>query len=274
MTMAVLIAFLSLFVIVGIFKPYLKNSKRWHFVVALLILVVLAGVMAPEPSGKAVLGQDRDEAEALADKASEFLKNRTGYLPEDYPKMRKSLGADLFKKANTLEAGAAYSAAESKFCDKVLQATVSEASSRSKGLTWFVDCKNGDRFMVNEGQAREALERSKENKLSENDVPASCSMNNLAMCSATKAQKSADKGEITAVCSEAVKQVLIGDSSFSWGSKMVFGEGDIVQVQQEFKASNALGATLNNTYYCDFDAEKMRIKKLFIRGPLGDKTII
>lgn len=273
-TMAVLFAFLSLLAIVGIFKPYIKGSKRWHFAVALLAFTVLSGVTATEPSRKGVSGNDAEETEAVAAKAKDFLAKRTDYLPQDYPKMLKSLGADLFKKSNTLEAGAAYYAGESKFCDKVLQATVSEVSSREKGLTWFVDCKNGNRFMVNQEQAKGALERFNNKKLSESNEQASCSTDNLAMCSASKAQKSADKGQITAICSAVVKKVLIGDSSFSWGSNMSFGKGDVVQIQQEFKASNAFGAMLNNTYYCDFDAEKMQIKKLFIRGPFGDKTVI
>jgi len=50
--MAIFFFLLFFAAIVGIFKPYIKNSKRWHFAIAAFIFFVGIGETAPEPDKK------------------------------------------------------------------------------------------------------------------------------------------------------------------------------------------------------------------------------
>lgn len=50
MTMILVLLFIA--AIVGIFKPYIKNSKRWHFAAAAFAFFVGIGVTAPETDEK------------------------------------------------------------------------------------------------------------------------------------------------------------------------------------------------------------------------------
>ena len=48
MNMSALFGLVLLAAIVGIFKPYIPNSKRWHFVVASFAALIMIGITAPD----------------------------------------------------------------------------------------------------------------------------------------------------------------------------------------------------------------------------------
>lgn len=50
--MQALIGLLLLAAIAGIIYPYIKNTKRWHFLLAFFGLAILAGATAPEPTSE------------------------------------------------------------------------------------------------------------------------------------------------------------------------------------------------------------------------------
>ena len=96
-----------------------------------------------------------------------------GYTRSEYRETYNELGSAAFAKLNVLEPGALYAVAESKNCDVVEESGLSDRASR-KSLRWYVDCKNGNRFMVDQKQAQDALNRERAGHLQVTELAASC----------------------------------------------------------------------------------------------------
>jgi hypothetical protein len=57
--------------IIGIFKPYIKGTKRWHFAIGAVVAFVLIGLFAPSsPSTVKRIATDSTNTNAIADAAS------------------------------------------------------------------------------------------------------------------------------------------------------------------------------------------------------------
>lgn len=98
--MTILFTLLFIAAVVGIFKPYVSNSKRWHFGLAAFVAFVLIGVSAPktgdtqasttdaaETVGSAGADGTAQEASAAETKPAEKNRGRWTY-DEDVDQMR------------------------------------------------------------------------------------------------------------------------------------------------------------------------------------------
>ncbi|MDH2135122.1 hypothetical protein N5J77_28755 [Sphingobium yanoikuyae] len=268
----------------GIIKPY-KGLSRKKFVLITICCFIAIGIIAPSPTPEQQAKRDAEakaaqiaEVEAgqneILAKAKAGMESVTKYTKDDFEDTYAKVGAGAFKRLNELEPGAIYAAAESKNCDAVSVGAVSLKMSRKDKPMWFVDCSNGNRFMIDTAQAEAAMQRFKDKKLVATDLEQSCTDKTVSMCSASKAQKSAKEVEVVTFCDMTVQKALVGDSSMDWGWDYGFGDDDTIRVARDFKAENAFGAKLKHRYFCDFNAATQRIEKLVIEGPFGSQKII
>ena len=100
---------------------------------------------------------------------------------EHNPKLYKEWGADWFKKLNKMLPQAALIAAESDRCDQVIWVDVSgQRSTPRQNAVFFVDCKNGERFYVSQGdiEQKRAVSSVKEStsKYSDGDYIEACGL--------------------------------------------------------------------------------------------------
>ena len=56
--------------IVGIFRPYIRNTKRWHFALAAFASFVMIGITAPQPDATESTNSDNGDQSISADKAA------------------------------------------------------------------------------------------------------------------------------------------------------------------------------------------------------------
>lgn len=261
----------------GIFKPY-KGLRRRHFASLSITLFIVIGLVAPGPAPEQSLAAnipvEEGTAQEIVSKAKPGLDGTIPYTRADNSKTYALVGASTFPRLNELEKGAIYAVAESSKCDTVVSGAVSLDKSSKDAPVWFVDCSNGNRFLIDEKAAAAALERSSANKLAVSEIPESCTTTSLALCNASLAQKKANETEVVSFCDIMVQNALVGDSSMDWEWNYAFDKGDNIQVVRGFKAENAFGAKLKHRYFCTFDAKDQTVKKLLIEGPLGNKRLI
>jgi hypothetical protein len=99
---------------------------------------------------------------------------------KNYPKLYAEWGVAGVKRINGLMPLAAQKAAASPECDKVDLVEVSSSrSSPGKKIVYFVDCVNGKRFYIEEGELQSAIpapqsQTAKMANLSDSQATASC----------------------------------------------------------------------------------------------------
>lgn len=268
----------------GIIKPF-KGYSRKQFALATFVSLVVAMIAVPPQTPEQIAAKEaqtkKEEADKVASGQDEIIKKArpgidavTTYTRADFKDTFAKVGASSFKRLTELEPGAMYVAAESSKCDMISNGAVSLNMSRKDKPMWYVDCQNGNRFMVDATQAEAALKRFQSKTLALNDLEQSCTDRTVAVCSSSKAQKAANETEVVTFCDLTVKDALVGDSSMDWGWNYAMGDGDTIQVIRNFKAENAFGAKLKHRYICEFNAETKRIEKLSIEGPFGRQKII
>lgn len=272
----------------GLVRPY-RGIPRRYFAVASALLVFVPIMLADLPqnvAGAAEANQPKSgdpraarspgggDQSAILAKVEEASHSWAEYTRSESPGVFNAVGAKAFKELAKLEPGAFYATAESTNCDKVTSGAVSPDKSTAGTPVWLVDCDNGNRFVITAGEAADALKLKDTGALAFNDVSASCTEENLEACTASDAQKSANKAQVVSTCDTAVQQALIGDSSMDWHWDYALEKGDTVQVVRGFKATNAFGAKLRHRYFCDFDTAKNEITSLKVEGPLGTRRLI
>lgn len=284
--------------LVGLFKPYLPHSKRWHFALGAVasFFAIAAFVPPPTPEERAARARleaeeqsARERAEAqekatqlaaeqskITDKVPASLIAAANYTRGEYPDLYRQIGKATFSKLSKLEPGAIYAASESQNCDAVQSAGVSDRSRKGAAL-WFVDCENGNRFMITQEQAAAALARFKGKKLHQADLGESCTTSTVAMCKATAAQKDAKEAEIVSVCDMLLKRAVLSASSLDVAWSWDYGisdEPDIVIVQRDFDSQNGFGATIRSRYHCEVNAATRQITKFRVQGAAGVQKVI
>ena len=281
-----------IFAATGIVRPYINGSKRWHFALAATVSLLSVGLISTGIFAKRLTPQElaelrkasaKAEAENLAASQSEIagkvpasLMETANYTRAEYPKFYRQLGAAVFAKLSELEPGALYAVAESSQCDAVENAGVSDRS-RKDAVLWFVDCQNGNRFMVSPTQAEAALARHKSNRLAKTDLVESCTTSTVAMCKATAAQRNAEEAVVVSACDILLKKAVASPSSLETAWRWDYGisdKPDIVIVQRDFESQNGFGAMLRSRYHCEMNAATGRIAKFVVEGPTGVQTII
>ena len=192
-SLASLFALASLVFLAGIIVPFgkwfdrLKPYTRKHYALGWLICFVGFTIASPGPSPEVTAAREAREAKAAEEhnrilaKAEEAIAYPADYTRSEYPDTYAKLGAETFAELGELEPGAIYAAAESRQCDKVLSAAISDVSSRGKPI-WFVDCSDEKRFMISEEHAKSALHRLKVGRLAKSKLSYSCTYNSISKC--------------------------------------------------------------------------------------------
>lgn len=192
----------------------------------------------------------------------------------DYPKMYKRLGPAKFDEANALMSWAALAAANSKQCSEVTDIGVSDKSTR-KAVTWYVDCKNSERFMISEDQAIATRDQYDPNASPEAKARAS----QVAVAEPKSARwKNFNEGDAVTACRTLVQSTMNNQRSFdaawTWDSEKDDDTG-LVTLEQDFNAQNGFGATISSRYSCVVNADQgSRIVKLSIREAAGWRKVI
>lgn len=261
----------------GLIRPF-GNLRRKQFAgisgALFVAWVVAVPPLSPEAKAELAAKDVAEENSKVLAKVEQALESSISYEPGENPQTLAIVGREEFAKLNELEPGAFYAAAESRDCDRVTSGAVSLNASKKNLPVWFVDCDNGNRFMVTREEAHEALDRFSGSALAGRDRAANCTVRNVGLCNASLAQKEADEAEVVAFCDMTVESALVGDSDMAWGWDYRFGDGDSVVVVRDFKAQNAFGANLKHRYRCIFDAKLQRIVSLVIEGPTGSDRLI
>lgn len=192
----------------------------------------------------------------------------------DYPKMYKQLGRAKFDEANALMSWAALAAANSKQCSEVTDIGVSDKSTR-QAVTWYVDCKNSERFMISEEQAIATRDQYDPKASPEAKARAS----QVAVAEPKSARwKIFNEGDAVTACRTLVQSTMTNQRSFdaawTWDSEKDDDTG-LVTLQQDFDAQNGFGATISSRYSCVVNADQgSRIVKLSIREAAGWRKVI
>lgn len=278
--------------IAGVVFPYLRQWKRKHFALAAAGAFIGMMFTVPKPTAQERAARKAAEAKEATQqaqsaratehtgvlaKAAPALEVPANYTRAEYGTTYKRVGATSFAKLNELEAGAVYAAAESKSCDKVVDAAVSDRSKRDDAL-WYVNCANENRFMVSQKQAADALARFKEGNLASRKLDASCTLSSVAMCGATSAQRAALDNEVALAnaCDFVLDKVLVSPSSLdmvgSWS--ISFGKNDSVTISRNFDSQNSFGAMIRSRYRCTINAATSNITGFVIEGPTGTNKVI
>jgi hypothetical protein len=297
--MPVLFLLLTISAIVGVIRPYVRGAKRWHFAAGALTSFLLMAATIPPPTPQelfarkaqlaaeqaAALKKNADEKavasraahEVVAAKVQGPLAQHANYTKSEYPDTLRRVGSATFSLLNSFEPGAAFAAAESSNCNQVTDAEVSDLS-KPGSVIWFVDCENGNRFMVDQASAKAALARYNGARLSANDLSESCTLHSVALCKASPAQRGAKSKEIEFVsaCDIIVQNVVVSPSSLNMASSWAFefGKNNEMIVRRAFDSQNAFGAMIRSQYRCVIDASTSNIKALTVQGPTGNQRVI
>lgn len=283
--------FVLLASVVGVAYPFIPNSKRWQFALGAAASFVGLAATVPKPTAEEIAVREAKEAQeaaedahervakdhrAVVEKAKPALEGRADYTRAEYGETYRRVGAATFAKLNDLEPGAAYAAAESKSCNRVNAAFVSDAS-KTGAAVWFVDCANERRFMISQQQAEDALSRFNGGKLAPRDLEASCTLSSVAECKLTPALRAAKGREVEYVsaCDTILRQAVVSPSSldmhrWSFG----FTDGDAVVVERAFDSQNSFGAMIRSQYRCEIDAATSNILGFVVVGPMGRQSVI
>lgn len=277
--------------IVGIIYPFIPNSKRWQFALGVVAAFVGLGATVPKPTAEELAAQKLEEAReaakeahrtateghhAVIAKAQPALNGRANYTRLEYADTFRRVGPARFAKLNDVEPGATYAAAESKSCNRVNAAMVSD-TSKPGAAVWFVDCANERRFMIGQQQAEAALARFKEGKLALRKLEPSCTLSSVADCKLTPVQRVAKEKEVEFVsaCDLILQQVVVSPSSLDmhrW--KYGFSGADKVIVERPFDSQNSFGAMIRSRYRCEIDAVSSNISGFAVMGPMGSQKVI
>jgi hypothetical protein len=283
--------FLLLACLVGVAYPYIPRSKRWHFALGAFASFVGMAVVIPEPTPEQLAARKAREAEdarraaiedheKVVEKAQPALGGNMTYTQAEYGDTFDRVGAATFAKLGDLEPGAAYAAAESKSCNRVNVAMVSDTSKRGAAV-WFVDCANERRFMVTQQQAEEALTRHAEGKLALRELAPSCTLSTIADCQGPRSERSAVEEiakdreiEFVSACDIILQQVVVSPSSLDMHRWRYGLDGNTVVVERPFDSQNGFGAMIRSSYRCEIDAITTNIDGFSVRGPTGSQRVI
>jgi hypothetical protein len=266
-----------LFCIIGLVRPfgYLGFARKHYLIGVVVAFIVMMATVEPAPKAASQQIADvRSAHAAILAKAKAGTDSISEYTRKEFPETYRRVGATTFKKLAELEKGAVYAAAESKSCDKV---EISGASDKSKlnAAMFFVDCANGNRFMISQASAEDALKRFQQAVLHETSLAESCTTNSVALCNASPAQKAMKEAEAVTICDMIVERALIsGDADTDWSWNYSFAGGDTVRVVRGFKSTNGFGAKLQSRYFCDIDARTKDVTRLVIETPFGSEKVI
>lgn len=251
-----------------------------------LALFVLGALLTPQtnrpaPSAPPVQASAQEQAVAV-DPVADALGALRAKLPfepvlitrADYPKMYTKLGKAKFDTANGLMAWAALAAAESEQCPKVKDIGVSDSSTRT-AVRWYVDCENGERFMVTEELAIAARDQY--------DPAATLAARAKAKQVAVAEPKSArwkkfNEANAATACDLLTQQAMLVPRSFSTGwNRWQIEKNDetgIVTIERDFKSENAYSMKINGRYRCVLNGDEGTVKGLSIREPTGWRKLM
>lgn len=240
--------------------------------------IVMAGIYScaqnMPPQGGAATGVQPGATLALSVAKAKVPFDPVLMTKAGYSKMYEQLGPAKFDVANELMSWAALAAANSKQCSEVTDIGVSDKSTR-KAVTWYVDCKNSERFMISEDQAVATRDQ-----YDPNTTPEAKARSAQIAVAEPKSARWKDFKEADAVtsCRTLVQSTMANQRSFdaawTWDSEKDDDTG-LVTIQQDFNAQNGFGGTISSRYSCVVNADQgSRIVKLSVREPTGWRKLI
>jgi len=180
--------------------------------------------------------------------------------PGDYPKLYKKLGKAAFDRAMSLNDWAALKVVLSDSCDRLTTIDVSDSSSRDE-IQWFADCQNGQRFYVNEAEAKQI-------EAALGQVAPGTPLDPAKIeAPASQSEKLQSFPEVQAVadCDALMKSAATSPSSYKsqWSRTLDnTSTPGKVTIGRRFSAENAFGARLEGQYECTVDAMTGQVIKL------------
>lgn len=295
--------FLLLACFVGLAHPYIRGSRRWHFGLGAIAAFTGIGASLPPPTPEELAARKAEEQreaaeearlaaqegketarlehEKVVEKASPAVATATNYTRTEYGDTFNRVGASTFGRLGELEPGAVYAAAESKSCDRVSLAMVSDVSKRNAAV-WFVDCENQRRFMISQQQAEDALKRFTSGSLALSDLEPGCILPAAMECKRNNPNQSpaakiavAKEIEFVSACDGILEMALVSPSSLDthrWRYQ-VTDTGKVI-IERPFDSQNSFGATIRSSYRCEIDAMTTNIEGFSVSGPGGTQKII
>lgn len=184
------------------------------------------------------------------------------------------LGARVWAVSNEYRRWAALSAAENDACDTVDAVAVWDRATRNS-LSWRVACRNGERFIIPEAQARGVraqfdpaatlTDRKRYAAIVEIARPVSAIWANFSDTTAV------------ATCERVMKETAVNRASFDgsgmWGISRDEEQG-LATIVRDYSANNALGGTLSGKYQCIMSAADGSVVRLKARDALGLHSIV
>ncbi len=283
--------------LIGIIVPFgkfisrLEPVRRKHYAIGAVASFILMAITIPEPTPEQLAARaekDAEQAHALViSKAEPALDVVPEYTREDHSETYKLVGSDVFARLNELEPAAIYAAASSPECDATTTGGISDISKPGKPV-WFVDCENGNRFMINMIQAEATLKEFRAGKLAKQNIEPTCTTSTVRLCSMTPEERQAEADaaelqkkirdkevEYVTYCDMILQEVLVSPSSLDL-HRWEFGVSDNghAVVARPFDSDNSFGASLRSRYRCEIDAAADKIESFTITGPNGTQTVI
>jgi len=187
------------------------------------------------------------------------------YDPEGYAK----LGEAGWGVSNEFRRWAALSAAQSDSCDKVDAVAVWKRATRAD-LSWRVTCRNGEIFIIPEGQARSVRAQFDPEATADDRKRFAALVQVARPISALWKDFSDSTAMVT--CERLMKDAAINRGSFKgsgrWGV-IRDEEAGVATIVRDYSASNALGGTLSGKYQCAVSVADGSVSSLKTRDALG-----
>ena len=199
----------------------MKKLLKWVLIAFVVLFLVSFCAMALESP---------EDKEARAQKKIPDAVLKFKYDKKSYPKLYKAWGNDGMEKVNGLIPDIALHVAKSATCDKVESVDVSDerSSPKDKLAVFFVDCTNGKRFFVSEGDL------SGDKAVAEQD-------------------KHFDKSAAIAKCDDAIKRKLNHPATFNQhvtDTSAARNENGNIMIVRGFSAKNGLGIEVDYRANC------------------------
>lgn len=184
------------------------------------------------------------------------------------------LGARVWAVSNEYRRWAALSAAESDACDSVDAVAVWVRATRDR-LSWRVVCRNGERFIVPEAQARSVRAQFDPRATLADRKRYAAIIETARPISAIWASFSDTTAVVT--CERLMKEAAVNRGSFG-GSGMWDVRRDeergMATLVRSYSATNALGGTLSGEYECTLNAVDGSVAGLKSRDVFGLRVIL
>ncbi len=239
----------------------------WLRVIGAIATFSFAGSYLPSP-------ETEPDALTLSEVEAKIGKSAVTEMSRaDYGETFNRIGAEAFDRANELAKWPAVTAALSPRCDTVEIAAISDQATPDQ-LQWFVDCTNGERFMINETEA--VATRDRFDNVDSDEASAVIPSEVSEQDAKSKDFGIETEAIVVGACDRAVAEALNAKSTFDPAWRYDYQElltNGRVSVARDFEAENAFGGVVSSRYECLVEVEGMKLISLRVKEPTGWETL-